>query len=1154
MKVMGGGGRHGGFTLIELSVVLVVIGIIISIAATLLPGLIQSGKIRKAEAIMERAETSLVGYLLSNHRLPCPDTDDDGRENPAGGVGGDCSAYVGDLPYLDLGLASPDDAWNNPLRYGVYGGADGGADLTAAFDDRDDLCRDGRGLEVAAASSFDSDRIHTAADSDCGGAASDESNQGLLVVSGGAKAQDPADGFFDCFNGDGTALRFNRPNKIIIDDPQNDAAYDDLVRGVALTSLVAEVCGGGAGGGGVVVPGGNENCSNGVDDDSDGAVDCQDPDCATHPQCVGAQDVTIIRNTIPDVTLGGTLFHGFQATGGESEPEYFWELTGQDAVLGDALALNRWTGQLAGAVAACPGSYAIEAQAEDRTDGTNSDAAGFDVTIVQGTLAVSPVPRNAGPADPDFRVDGSVFQQDFSVSGDFIGPFADTSAWTINWIGDDPGGLQIDPLSDTRARLRKSGTSAAGDFAFTLTVTDDACPTNTFTTAPYALEVTPGGVGAPFTQGLAGHWALDECSWGGPGAVLDSGDGGADATARGDAVPIGSGRLCGAGFFDGAGDYVEVGAISGVFDGGDDAFTATLWVRPQALSGAVTNHGTANVVLARASDPDNDNFELGINPDGTVHVYIDASGSDAEADFGVPGAVPVGEWRFIAVTYDGATVVVHVDDVSDADTTTWAGGGGLDDAAASPVTIGASLHIDNFFHGWLDEVRLWNRKLSDEELAEVRAMDRTSCAGACYTGPTAEYRMEQDFPWDGSAGEVKDAAGDNNGAAAARGSGELPTQTAVSAGKVCRAAAFVRLDASNGGYLDLGDPADGDLDPGNSPMTVSGWLNWDGSSGDNMIFNKENLYEARVLNGQLQYAWRPHWVWDGGNSFAVAADTWSHFTIVYDGRRQTLYKDGAQVFSRSQSGAIGANSNPLRIGARGTITPFNFYGGLLDELRLYRRALAVNEIEGLVTADHACAADVVVIDGIDRSTVTLGETLVPGSGILPGASGGTLPYVWQLAATDIPGLVLDDNLTGEVVGTVDSCAGNRDITLAVTDDALNQDLQTFSLTVVNDTLVPSPAPGPGITCTNRNFTESFSVGGGRLGELGAWGLIWQGADPGGFGVVKTGPASAEFRKTGASAAGNYRFKLTAEDASCPTNRLDTGFYDLTINPPCTAAP
>lgn len=33
MKVMGGGGRHGGFTLIELSVALVVIGIIISIAA-----------------------------------------------------------------------------------------------------------------------------------------------------------------------------------------------------------------------------------------------------------------------------------------------------------------------------------------------------------------------------------------------------------------------------------------------------------------------------------------------------------------------------------------------------------------------------------------------------------------------------------------------------------------------------------------------------------------------------------------------------------------------------------------------------------------------------------------------------------------------------------------------------------------------------------------------------------------------------------------------------------------------------------------------------------------------------------------------------------------------------------------------------------------
>ena len=62
--------NNAGFTLIELAVVMVIVGIIISIMATVLPSLIQSAKIRKARAILEKADYALDGFLAANGLCP----------------------------------------------------------------------------------------------------------------------------------------------------------------------------------------------------------------------------------------------------------------------------------------------------------------------------------------------------------------------------------------------------------------------------------------------------------------------------------------------------------------------------------------------------------------------------------------------------------------------------------------------------------------------------------------------------------------------------------------------------------------------------------------------------------------------------------------------------------------------------------------------------------------------------------------------------------------------------------------------------------------------------------------------------------------------------------------------------------------------------
>jgi prepilin-type N-terminal cleavage/methylation domain-containing protein len=119
-------GAASGFTLIEMAVVLVIVGIVISMIATVLPSLIQSTRIRKAQAVMEKLDLALQGYSAATGRLPCPDINGDGEEDrddsgtrttPADDT---CSRYSGELPYRTLGLPSGHDPWQSPVAYAVY--------------------------------------------------------------------------------------------------------------------------------------------------------------------------------------------------------------------------------------------------------------------------------------------------------------------------------------------------------------------------------------------------------------------------------------------------------------------------------------------------------------------------------------------------------------------------------------------------------------------------------------------------------------------------------------------------------------------------------------------------------------------------------------------------------------------------------------------------------------------------------------------------------------------------------------------------------------------------------------------------------------------------------------------------------------------------
>ncbi len=110
-----------GFSLIEMAVVLVIVGLLVTGLLLPLSAQIDQRNYNETQRELSDMRDALVGYALSsaavsgNPHLPCPDTNGDGFEDRLGGV---CVNQVGDFPWATLGLGRV-DRWGNRYIYRV---------------------------------------------------------------------------------------------------------------------------------------------------------------------------------------------------------------------------------------------------------------------------------------------------------------------------------------------------------------------------------------------------------------------------------------------------------------------------------------------------------------------------------------------------------------------------------------------------------------------------------------------------------------------------------------------------------------------------------------------------------------------------------------------------------------------------------------------------------------------------------------------------------------------------------------------------------------------------------------------------------------------------------------------------------------------------
>jgi len=164
-------------------------------------------------------------------------------------------------------------------------------------------------------------------------------------------------------------------------------------------------------------------------------------------------------------------------------------------------------------------------------------------------------------------------------------------------------------------------------------------------------------------------------------------------------------------------------------------------------------------------------------------------------------------------------------------------------------------------------------------------------------------------------------------------------------------------------------------------ITIAAWVKPLGFPDDARVVSKAQGYTtsahywALVLSGtgdnNLQFRLRT----DVGDTSKVTVpddpskdlktDVWTHVAVTWDGATDMMrfYKDGEEIYSQGKTGSTVAVNPSVRIGvgnqsldaAGGTNRPFC---GLLDDVRIYSRALSIDEIRQLSHVDPTPPADI----------------------------------------------------------------------------------------------------------------------------------------------------------------------------------------------------
>jgi prepilin-type N-terminal cleavage/methylation domain-containing protein len=207
---------RAGFTLVEIAIVMVIIGILAGGGVSLIRVLTERNMRNATADYLKQTRSALISFVVNQGRLPYADSDGDGLENGPGAG----SATNGTLPYLTL-QTPPTDAYRRTLHYEVN------ANLVS---DRSATCSAIRAGLAARPMMVDGDGVGTSFP------------VAAVFVSAGPMDADHNGNVFDAI-GSGTFQGNNisgSPN--YLRHPPMETTFDDLTAYVGGNELFSQIC------------------------------------------------------------------------------------------------------------------------------------------------------------------------------------------------------------------------------------------------------------------------------------------------------------------------------------------------------------------------------------------------------------------------------------------------------------------------------------------------------------------------------------------------------------------------------------------------------------------------------------------------------------------------------------------------------------------------------------------------------------------------------------------------------------------------------------------------------------------------------------------------------------------------------------------------
>ena len=445
------------------------------------------------------------------------------------------------------------------------------------------------------------------------------------------------------------------------------------------------------------------------------------------------------------------------------------------------------------------------------------------------------------------------------------------------------------------------------------------------------------------TNGLVGHWTLDgaDTVWTSStaGTTLDtsgSGNTGTLSNMNRATTPT-LGKLGQAMNFDRASSTGVTVASSTPYTG--TILTFSVWAKRSAFGSGYSGY---NLYSSGTVSPG-----VGLDFDDTNHmcIYARAGGSLSGGGLCTTATYTDTDWHHYVGVADGTNLKIYVDTklvASSAQTIT-------SSEIKNAGRIGNTM--SRFFSGTIDDVRVYNRALSENEITDLyrmsMALENTSALqpqgiGNLNSGLTGYWKFD-----DGSGSTAADSSGNGN-------TGTLVNTPTWTTGQIGGGIGVVNTSSQ---YINLNNPSTYDL-TSTGQMTISAWVK-SGSSIINSTLGILKRGATNTVNAPDQYALtssNTRWRFMAGNgttytevfgpSGGLVANTWYHLTGVIDAANLSLYIDGV---SAATPVARPAGSPPVAVSTfiGAMMAGGNAWDGTIDEVRIYNRALSADEISRL---------------------------------------------------------------------------------------------------------------------------------------------------------------------------------------------------------------